>query len=227
MGLIFHFYFSFGYGSFEGFLAEQRSLPKEEQLALLRSAAVTQLTQAHAELNAFPGLTPVEKTVSDLCAKGTHNWKREDSYAYVCAYRLTTYYGTNREYPDLLIEVEQTLSDLGWVIQNRSPKQATISESIRQYTGEIFLVALPVYEKKGSPGKFNKNAHLTINGFDGYGGYWTKSSAEPTPLGFGTAIIQEIYRDESNKSPAEIFNRITSAGQNAILIAISIVYFRN
>ena len=66
-----------------------------------------------------------------------------------------------------------------------------------------------------------------INGFDGYGGYWTKSSAEPAPLGFGIGILQEVYKNESNKSPEEIFNEITSSGQDAIMIAISTEYFRN
>lgn len=71
------------------------------------------------------------------------------------------------------------------------------------------------------------NIRLTINGFDGYGGYWTKSSKEPTPHGFGTARYQDVYKNETNKSPEEIFNEITSFGQDAIIIAISRQYFRN
>jgi hypothetical protein len=221
--LILNFYISFGYGSINGFLAEHRNLPKEDKLELLRNDAIKQLTQAHAELGSLTGLTLYEKTYSDLCSKGTHGWKREDPYAYVCSYRLTYYYGTNREYKELLLDVEKSLDDLGWTIQNRSPKQPTISESIDQYSGEIFLVELPVYVKKVS----GDSVRLTINGFDGYGGYWTKSSEEPTPLGFGTALYQDIYKNESNKSPEEIFNEITSSGQDAIMIAISRQYFRN
>ena len=221
--LILNFYISFGYGSFAGFLAEHRNLPKEEKLELLRSDAIKDLTQAHAEFGSFTGLTLHEKTYSDLCSKGTHSWKREDPYAYVCSYRLTRYYGTNREYKNLLLDLEKTLNDLGWVLQGRSPGQPTISESISRYSGEIFLVELPVYVRKEPDG----NIHLTINGFDGYGGYWTTSSEEPAPLGFGTARYQDIYRNESNKSPEEIFNEITSSGQDAIMIAISKVYFEN
>ena len=146
--LIFNFYISFGYGSFEGFLAEQRNLPKEEKLESLRGEAIKHLTQAHAEFGSFTGLTLYEKTYSDLCSKGTHSWKREDPYAYVCSCRLTYYYGTNREYKNLLLDLEKTLNDLGWTIQSRSPKQPTISESISQYSGEIFLVELPVYVKR-------------------------------------------------------------------------------
>lgn len=141
--LIFNFYISFRYGSFDGFVAEHRNLPEAEKLELLRSDAINQLTQVHAELGLLTGLTLYEKTYSDLCSKGTHSWKREDPYAYVCSYRLTYYYGTNREYKELLLEVEQSLNDLGWTIQSRNPKQPTISESISQYSGEIFLVKLP------------------------------------------------------------------------------------
>ena len=53
--LIFNFYISFGYGSFAGFLAEQRNLPKEEKLESLRGYAVKHLTQAHAELGLSNG----------------------------------------------------------------------------------------------------------------------------------------------------------------------------
>lgn len=220
---ILNVYISFGYGSFSGFIAEQRKLPKEEKLELFRRDAIEQLTQAHSELSSLADLNLYETTYSDMCAKGEHGWKREDSYAYVCSYRLTTYYGTNREYKSLLLDVEKRLDDLGWTIQIRGPEQATISESIREYSGEIFLVDLPVYMKKVSDG----NILLTINGFEGYGGYWTKSSREPDPFGFGIGIMQEIYKNSSDISPEEIFNAITASGQDVIMFAISKEYFRN
>lgn len=68
---------------------------------------------------------------------------------------------------------------------------------------------------------------LNINDFDGYGGNWTQANKEPDPFGFGIGISQEIYSSESNKSPEEIFNEITSTGQEAIMIAISTVYYKN
>lgn len=219
-----HFYISFGYGSFGGFLAEHRTLPQEKKLALLRSDAGKHLTQAHAELGSLSDLTLYKKTYFDMCAKGEHNWKRDDPYAYVCSYRLTYYYGTNREYKELLLDLEKTLNDLGWRIENRGPQQPTISEAISDYSGEIFLVELPDYVTKTSD---RHSIHLNINGFNGYGGYWTQSSDEPTPFGFGIGILQEIYEDQSNASPEEIFNEIISSGQDPIMIAISEMYFEN
>ena len=145
--VLFNFYISFGYGSFGDFIAEQRSLPEEEKFESLRQAAVEQLTQAHSELSSIPGLTLYEKTYSDMCEKGDHSWKRNDPYAYVCSYRLTYYYGADREYKSLLFDLEQTLNDLGWVVQSRNPEQPTISESISAYSGKIFLVELPVFVK--------------------------------------------------------------------------------
>jgi hypothetical protein len=216
---VFNFYISFGYGNFQGFLAEHRSPPKDEELELLRNDAVKHLNKAHAELATLKGLTLYEKSFSDMCSKGTHGWKRTDSYAYVCSNRLTYYYGTNREYKELLLDLEMTLNDLGWKIENQTPKQPTISESILEYSGEIYLVKFATYNKSGNT--------LAIDGFYGYSGYWTKSSEEPSPFGFGIALYQAIYENKSNKSPAEIFNRITSSGQNAIMIAISTEYFRN
>jgi len=219
-----NFFVSFGYGGWFGLLAEFRSLPKEEKLEALRSAAIQDLTQAHVELGSVTGLTLYEKTHSDMCAKGEHGWKRSDSYAYVCSYRLTYYYGTNREYKELLLELEKTLNRLGWMIEEQTPKQPTISESIRAYSGEIFLVELPSYHKKMAG---SSSVTLVINGFDGYGGYWNVGSTEPDPFGFGIGILQEIYKNASDKSPEEIFNKIISSGQQAIMIAISTEYFSN
>lgn len=220
---IVNFYFSFSFGSFHGFLAEQRSLPDEGTLEALRSEAIQELTQAHAEFSAFAGLTLYETSYSDLCSKGTHSWKREDPYAYVCSYRLTYYYRSNRDYIDLLLDLEKTLDDLGWEIRSQNPKQATISEAIGDYSGEIYLVELPVYVKKGSGGSM----YLTINGFDGYGVYWATSNNEPSPHGFGTARYQDVYRNESTISPEGIFNEIISGGQDAIMMAIHTMYFQN
>jgi hypothetical protein len=85
------------------------------------------------------------------------------------------------------------------------------------------LVELPVYAKKVSG---SSPILLTINGFDGYGVRWTKLSHEPDP--FGVIVIQEIYhKNESNKSPEEIFNKITSSGQEAIMFVIFKDYFIN
>lgn len=221
--LLINFYISFGYGSFAGFIAEQRNLPEEEKLESLRHTALEQLTQTHSELNSLTGLTLYEKTHSDMCAKGDHSWKRNDPYAYICSYRLTYYYGTDREYKSLLLDLEKTLENSGWKIQIRSPEQPTISESVSTHSGEFLLAELPVYEKKMPDG----NVTLTINGFNGYGGYWTKSNEEPTPFGFGIGILHEIYKNVSDKSPEEIFNKITSTGQDAIMFAISREYFRN
>ena len=228
-------FISFGYGSFNGFLAELRNPPKEEKLESLRADAINQLTQAHAEFSSLTGITLYEKTYSDMCAKGEHGWKREDSYAYICSYRLTYYYRTSREYKELLLDVDKTVNDLGW-IQSRTPKQPTIGKSISQHPGEIYLAEFPFYTKKISDNYraenicleyYCKRMNLAINGFDGYGGYWTKSSEEPDPFGFGIGIQQQIYKDASNKSPEEIFTAITSSGQDVIMISISKVYFEN
>jgi hypothetical protein len=217
-----NFYISFGYGDIWGFLAQYQTLPKDEVLEAYRSDASKNLTQAQEELVSLPGLTLYEKTFSDLCAKGMHDWKRSDSYAYRCMYRLTYYYGTNRDYKELLLDLERSLDGLGWKIQYRSPAQPTISESITDYSGEIYLVKLPYYEKK-IQGSYPIT--LAINGFYNNSGYWNSPGEEPDP--FGIAIIQEIYKNGSNKPPEEIFHRIKSAGQEPIMIAITKEYFRN
>jgi hypothetical protein len=222
--LLCNFYVSFGYGGWTGFFAELRSLPGEEKLAALRSEAIDELTQAQVELGSVPGLTLSEKTFSDMCAKGEHSWKRSESYAYVCAYRLTYYYGLTRDYKEILLDLEQTLGNLGWSIGEQTPRQPTISEALREYSGEIFLVELPYYRKPVSTGRA---LVLALNGFYGNSSYWTKSSSEPDPFGFGIGIGQKIYKNASSQSPQTIFQRIIAAGQEAIMIAISKEYFRN
>ena len=211
------------YGGIAGFLAEYRNPPKEDQLILLRGNAVEHLTQAHEELSSLAGLVLYNETYSDMCVKGNHTWKRSDSYAYICSYRLTYYYGTNREYKELLLDLEKTLNDSGWEVLGRNPEQLAISEVIGEYSGEIFMVELPVYQEEVSDGTIR----LTINGFDGYGVHWTQSNREPSPFGFGVGISQEIYRNESDKSPEDIFSEIISLEQDAIMITISKEYFRN
>jgi hypothetical protein len=233
--VVFNVYISFGYGGFEGFLAEMRSLPDKQHLETLRNNSINQLTQAQTELSTLNGLSLVEKTYSDMCSKGTHGWKRTDSYAYVCSYRLTYYYGTNRDYKELLLDLEKTLDNSGWQIENRTPKLPTIREAIAQNSGEIYLVKLPYYKKKISDNPIDKNCNvihcdyltLAINSFYGDSSYWTKSSHEPTPFGFGIALYQTIYENESKKSPEKIFNQIVASGQKGIMIAISMEYFRN
>ena len=234
--VILNFFISFGYGSFAGLIAEQRSLPKEEKLDLFRSDAVKHLFLAHSELGLTTKLTLYETTYFDKCAKGEHNWKREDSYAYVCSYRLTYYYGTDGNYKKLLFDLEKNLNDLGWRTDFIFPEQPSISESISQYSGEIFLAELPTFRKKvdGSYpienicGNYEcKYMYLAINGFNGYGGTWNIGTQEPDPFGFGVGILQEIYENQSNKSPEDVYNRIISSGQQPIMIAISKAYFRN
>jgi len=233
--LILNFYFSFGYGSFGGFLTEFRSLPGEEKLASLRGDAIQQLTLAHTDFSSLPGLILIEETYSDMCAKGEHGWKREDSYAYVCSYRLTAYYATNRDYKELLLEVDKAVNDLGWK-QNRTPAMPTISESMGQHPGDLYRAEFPFYIKELSdnyPAENNclqwycKRMVLAINGFDGYGGTWFTSNDEPDPFGFGIGIWQEVYKNASNASPAAIFDQITSSGRDVIMISISKEYFRN
>ena len=233
---ILNFLISFGYGSFGGFIAEQRSLPKEEKLELFRSDAIKHLSLAHSELSPKTGLTLYEKTYFDKCAKGEHNWKREDSYAYVCSYRMTYYYGTNSDYENLLLDLEKTLDVLGWRTDFIFPEQPNISESISQHSGDIYLAELPTYRKEVDGnypienicGNYEcKYMYLAINGFNGYGGTWNIGVEEPDPFGFGIGILQEIYENQSNQSPEDISNTIISAGQQPIMIAISKAYFRN
>jgi hypothetical protein len=202
-----------------------RSLPGEAQLATLRGEAQAELTQAQAELGSIPGLTLYEKTFSDMCAKGDHGWKRSDDYAYVCAYRLTYYYGIQGDYREFLLGLEPTLEAAGWKIGEQTPGQPTLREALDQASGELFLAELPYYSQRISGGY---PMFLAINGFyrEG-GGFWTKSTSEPDPFGFGIGILQEIYKNDSNQSPQAIFQRIVAAGQEAIMFSISKEYFRN
>ena len=231
--LAINFYFTVGYGSFGGFLAEQRSFPKEEKLYQLRNDAITHLTQAHSELSSLSGLTFYEKTYSDMCAKGEHGWKRSDSFAYLCSYRLTYYYGINEDYKEFLLKMEKNLNDLGWSIQIYNPPQPTISESINQYPGDVFTAELPIYMKRFTENynffdKYNKyNMYLRINNFPGYYSGWSELDKEPEPFDFGLAIGQVIYKNQSDISPNEIFSRISSAGQQRIMVVISQEYFQN
>jgi len=221
--LLLHVYITFGYGSYAGFLAELKTMPEPEKLDQYRAAASQQLTQAQAELASLPGLTLHKTTWSDACAQGEHNWKRDDPYAHLCSYRWTYYYGTNREYKDLLLELETALANAGWTIQVRSPQQPTLRAALDQSSGDLVFAPLPVYQKTSGRDRLL----LTINRFDGYGGDWTVDSHEPAPFGFGIGLLQQLSKSGSNISPAEIFKQITASGQSALMIAISQVYFEN
>jgi hypothetical protein len=221
--LLCNFYVSFGYGGWRGFLAEFRRLPGDEKLEALRGGAAARLAQAHAEAASVAGLTPYEETFSDMCAKGEHGWKRSDPYAYVCAYRVTRYYGTDRDYRELLLDLEKDLGDAGWQIEARTPEQPTISAAMRGYSGEMYLLELPAYRKVVD----GQSMTLVINGFDGYGVHWTQSGDEPDPFGFGIGLGQDVYKNSSNGSPKGVFDRIVASGRQAIMIAISTGYFGN
>lgn len=227
IGVSSYFYITFGYGDLEGFLAELRNPPAEEKLEVLRNDAIEQITAVQEEFNALTGLEFYTQTFSDMCAKGEHNWKRSDSFAYLCAYRLTVYYGTDRDYEDLLLELEKTLGDNGWSIERRSPPQPTISDSLNAYTGEVYLVELPDFSKKISGIREPGTVTLSINSFRGYGVPWTKTNNEPSPFGIGLAPGQIFLKDSSSGSPETIANLILSSGQQPIMFAISKEYFRN
>jgi hypothetical protein len=126
---------------------------------------------------------------------------------------------------ELLLDLERTLNDLGWKIENRTPQQPTISEALSKYSGDIFLAELPIYTKKVADSHL---IQLSINSFTGYDGYWVKSSLEePDPFFWGIGINQEIYKNSSNQSPEKIFKKIESSNQDAIMIAITKIYFSN
>ncbi len=187
-GVAGYFYTTFLYGSPGGFLAELRSPPAEDKLKVLRSDAIEQITLAQNGLGALEGLDFFEQTYSDMCAKGEHGWKRSDSFAYMCAYRLTYYYGTNRDYGELLLDLEKTLDTGEWDIEGRSPLQPTISEALQTGSDEIFLLELPDYRKKITATQKSGYVTLSINSFHGYGVPWTRSNDEPSPFGIGLGL---------------------------------------
>ncbi len=220
-------YISFGYGSLGGLISELKQPPDEKTLSTLRAETKTQLTFIHDELAAIPGLTLYEKTFSDMCAKGEHGWKRSDSFAYMCAYRLTYYYGANRDYKDLLLDLERKLEAGGWEISGRTSTTPTISDILAKTSDEIYLVELPDFIQRPSNPLQGGYTTLAVNSFAGYGVPWTKSNDEPSPFGFGLGIGQSYYEDTSNGNPEAISKRIVAAGQQPAMFAVSAFYFNN
>lgn len=218
-------YISFGYGSIGGFFAELKQPPDERTLSTLRAETKTNLTSIQSDLAAIPGLTLYEKTYSDMCAKGEHGWKRSDSFAYMCAYRLTYYYGTNRDYKELLLELEAKLNAGGWEISGRTSTTPAIHDILEQPSEELYLAELPDFVLRPSNPLQGGYTRLAVNSFAGYGVPWTNSNDEPSPFGFGLGIGQTYYEDTSKGNPEAIFNRIMAAGQQPVMFAVSREYF--
>ena len=220
-------YISFGYGSIGGFFAELKQPPDERTLSTLRAETITRLTSIQDDLAAIPGLTLYEKTNSDMCAKGEHGWKRSDSFAYMCAYRLTYYYGTNSDYKELLLDLEKNLDAGGWEISGRTSTTPAIRDIFAKTSDELYLVELPDFIQRPSNPFQGGYITLAINSFAGYGVPWTKSNDEPSPFGFGLGIGQTYYEDTSNGNPEAIYAQIVAAGQQPVMFAISRAYFTN
>lgn len=225
--LLSYFYLSFGYGGLNGFISELKQPPSESRLMELRKKAIIEINDAQTKLASLPGLTFHERTYADMCAKGEHGWKRSDSFAYVCAYRTTLYYGTKRDYREVLLELEQILAEGGWEREGRSPIQPTISQALDKASGEVYLVELPDYTKPVNKNIIPGHMILAINSFHGYGVPWISLSDEPSPFGYGLAIGQEYYQDTSDSSPEAIARKIMAAGEQPVMFAISIEYFSN
>jgi hypothetical protein len=200
--LLSHFYISFFYGGFNGFLAEFRNLPVETKLSQLRDDAIANLEQSHSEISSLNGLTFYEKTHSDMCAVGEHGWKRSDHFANLCSYRIAHYYGISGDYSKFLLNLENAINGMGWKIQNINPPQLTISEAISEYSDDIFSADFPVYVKEEN----NKIMYLRVNNFPGYYYGWSELKEEPAPFGFGIATFQIVHKNQSPTSPNEIFH---------------------
>lgn len=224
---ILYFYISFGYGSPGGFISELKQPPDEQTLTTRRADALSKLTSIQDDLAGIPGLTLSEKTHSDMCAKGEHGWKRSDSFAYICAYRLTYYYGTHRDYKELLLDLERKLVTDGWEISGRTATTPAISDILANPSDELYIVELPDFIQRPSIPFQGGYITLAINSFTGYGVPWTKSPDEPSPFGFGLGIGQTYYEETSKGNPQEIANRILASGEQPFMLAVSIVYFSN
>lgn len=220
-------YISFGYGSIGGLISELKQPPDERTLSTLRAETKTRLTSIQDGLAAIPGLTLYEKTYSDMCAKGEHGWKRSDSFAYMCAYRLTYYYGANRDYKELLLDLEKTLEAGNWEITGRTSTTPAIRDILAKTSNELYLVELPDFILRPSNPLQGGYTTLTINSFAGYGVPWTKSNDEPSPFGFGLGIGQTYYEDTSGGNPEAIARRIIDSGQLPLMFSISRPYFLN
>ncbi len=220
-------YISFDYGSLGGLISEFKQPPDDKTLASRRSETKAELIGIQDNLSTIPGLTFYEKTWSDMCAKGEHGWKRSDSFAYTCAYRLTYYYGTNRDYKELLLDLEKKLEVGGWEISGRTSTTPTITDILATSSDELYLTELPDFVQRPSNPLQGGYTTLAINSFAGYGVPWTKSNNEPSPFGFGLGIGQTYYEDTSQGNPEAIFNRIKAAGQKPVMFALSRAYFTN
>jgi hypothetical protein len=220
-------YISFGYGSLGGLISDWKQPPSEKTLSTLRAETKTQLTSIQDGLAAIPGLTLYERTYSDMCTKGEHGWKRSDSFAYTCAYRLTYYYGTNRDYKELLLDLEKKLETSGWEISGRTSSTPTIADILNKPSDELYQVELPDFVQRPSYSFQDGYITLAINSFAGYGVPWTKSNDEPSPFGFGLAIGQTYFEDTSDGRPETIARRILDSGLQPVMFAISKAYFTN
>jgi len=226
MGFFANLYFSFGYGSFSGFLSELQQPPDDKTLASRRAETIASLSGIQDDLSTIPGLTLYNETYSDMCAKGEHGWKRSDSFAYTCAYRLTRYYGTTRDYKALLLDLDSRLQAGGWDISGRTASTPTLPDVLSQASGDLYLVEVPDFIKRENA-SWGGYTSLAVNSFSGYGIPWTKSNDEPSPFGFGLGIGQTYYEDTSNGNPEAIAKRILAAGQQPVMFAISRAYFTN
>jgi hypothetical protein len=220
-------YISFGYGSLGGLISEMKQPPDEKTLASRRADVKASLTGIQDGLSTIPGLTLYAETYSDMCAKGEHGWKRSDSFAYQCAFRLTRYYGTSRDYKALLLDLNNRLQAGEWDISGRTAVTPTLEEVIAQASGDLTLVELPDYIKRGPNNPFGGYTTLAINSFSGYGVPWMKSNDEPSPFGFGLGIGQTYYEDTSKGNPEAIANQILAAGEQPLMFAVSRAYFSN
>ena len=223
--IVAYFYSVLVYGGFRGLISEFRDLPSEARLVQMRSDVAEDLAQEHSEFSSIDGLTFYKETHSDVCVKGEHGWKRSNSFAYLCSYRITYYYGTSRDYYNLLLEIEEFLDGSDWKIQNTNPPRKTISEAISENLKEAFLADLPIYTKKNSTN--NNTMYLRVNNFPGRSSGWKELAEEPFPFMFGFSRYQIVHQDQSSVSPNEIFQDISSAGQQRLMIVISEDYFRN
>lgn len=222
-----NFYISFGYGSLDGLISEWKQPPDQKTLYPLRQETIRQLTFIQDDLAALTGLTLYEKTFSDMCAKGKHDWKRSDSFAYTCMYRLTYYYGTNRDYKELLLDLEKKLKAGGWVTSLRTSTTPTITDIVAKSSDEPYLVELPDFFLKPTKQPQGEYVILSINSFKSLDPNWTKMIREPSPFRIGLGIGQVFYEDSYVNNPEATVRKILDSGQQPVMFAVSKAYFAN
>lgn len=222
-----NFYISFGYGSLGGFISELKQPPDEKTLASRRTGVIASLAGIQDSLATIPGLTFYAETYSDMCAKGEHGWKRSDSFAYQCAYRVTRYYGVTRDYKSLLLDLDNRLQADHWEISGRTETSPTLADVVAHAHGDLAQVELPDFILREPGSLWGGYTILAVNSFDGYGVPWMKSNDEPDPFGFGLAIGQTYYEDTSKGNPEAIANQILAADQQPLMFAVSQTYFSN